>query len=183
MSWKFLHNPEPNKHYLGLCLVAGILIVLYWAQVFNLGEVYGSAKVVSGALLFGTLLGLILPWIGALVHVYGLKLLPGTSEKPLKFNKAYSFIGHSLRPMKWLGLVQLIELVFFGEEVFFYKWDFFFVVKTMIILATIAFWFLYSKRMQNTRKGWPVMAGLSICLGMGTAIFLFWGIFGLPMFA
>lgn len=183
MSWKFLHNPEPNRHYLGLCLVAGILIVLFWAQIFNLGEVYGSAKVISGSLLFGPLLGLILPWIAALLHIFSAKLFAGTSDKPLKFKTAYSFIGHSLRPMKWLGLVQLIELVFFGDEAFFFKWDFFFVAKTIIILATIALWAFYSKRLQNTRKEWPVIAGLSIALGMGSAILLFWGIFGLPMFA
>lgn len=183
MSWKYLHNPDPNKQRLGLTLLAGIMFVQYWAQLFNMGETYGGGRIWSASLMFGPFLGLILPWIAALAFYYGRKLLPGTSQTGFTYQTAHSYLTHALRPMKWFVLVQLFEFIFFGEGVFLAKWDIFLVLKTLLILATLSLWFFFSRRLDQGRKGWPIFAGVSFVLGLGVAIFLFWGIFSLPIVA
>ena len=181
MAWKFLNNPDPDRSRLGLCLLAGILVVQYWAQIFNLGEVYGGGKVISASILFGPILGLIFPWIAALATFYLGKLLgPSGHEKPtLKIT--YAYLVHALRPLLYMGILQLIELVFFGESAFHYRWDVFMVLKTVLVAGALALWYMYTRRLLGGWKLWPAMASFSLLSGFGISFLIFWGIFGLPM--
>ncbi len=183
MLRKYLNNPDLSKQRLGLTLVAGIMIVQYWAQLFNLGEVYGGGRIWSASLMFGPLLALIFPWIATLTYYYGRKFLLGAARINFGYKQAYAFLTYALRPLVWFGFVQLVELTFFGETPFYAQWDFFLVVKTLLILTTLVLWFFYSRRLEEGRKGWPIFAGVSLIVGLGVAIFLFWGIFSLPMVA
>ena len=181
MAWKFLNNPDPDRSRLELCLLAGILLVQYWAQVFNMGEVYGGGKVISASILFGPMLGLIFPWIAALVTFFLRKLLPSNRTKKTSLKESYAYLAHALRPLAIMGTIQLIELVFFGESAFHYKWDVFMVLKTVLVVGALVLWFLYTRRLLEGWKLWPAMASVSLLSGFSISFLIFWGIFGLPM--
>ena len=181
MAWKYLDNPDPKRDRLGLCLLAGIMVVHYWAQLFNLGEVFGAGKVISASLLFGPLLGLLFPWVASLVTFYAAKLLLAKDTERPKLKKVYAFLVHSLRPLLFAGLIQFIELAFFGESAFHYRWDVFMVLKTLLMAGFLVLWFLYTRRLLGGWKLWPAMASLSLLSGFGISFLIFRGIFGLPM--
>ncbi len=183
MSWKYLNNPDLSHQRLGLILVTGIVVVQYWAQLFNLGEVYGGGRIWSASLLFGPLLALIFPWVAALTYYYGRIISHGPEKVSFNYKMAYVFLTFAFRPLLWFGFVQLFELTFFGENPFSAKWDFFLVVKTLLILATLVLWFFYSRKLEKGRKGWPIFALVSLISGLGMAIFLLRGIFNLPIVA
>ena len=181
MVWKFLHNPDSNRSRLGLTLVAGIAITHYWAQIFNLGEVYGGGKIISASLLFGPMLGLLLPWLASMTQFYLGKYLLASNQKFPRLRKINSFLTYSFRPLTWLMVLQVIELSFFGDTPFQTQWGIFLILKTLLVLGTLFLWFWYSKRLGESVKLWPLNAFLSLLAGLGIPYLIFWGVFGLPM--
>lgn len=65
MPWKIFHISDQPKSQIRLALFSGWVLLLYWAEVFSLGEAYGDGKVMATALVLGPLIGLLLPTLGS----------------------------------------------------------------------------------------------------------------------